>query len=78
MIANQTGTLENYCTKTVLNVDKLEKKIKRDCGQDECVGGTGERNQKLWLSVSDRLDKYAHHLQFAFSTCVIFMVKFFD
>ena len=35
----------------------------------ECVDGTREGNQKLWLSVSDRLDKYAHHLhgQFALS-----------
>ena len=28
----------------------------------ECVDGTRQGNQKLWLSVSDRLDKYAHHL----------------
>ena len=44
----------------------------------ECVAGTRELgNQKLWLSVSDRLDKYTHHLhdQSAFLTCVIFMVR---
>ena len=76
MEANQTETLENYCTNTVLNVDKLEKKLNgvaarvnvwvelgkgtRSCG---CQCPTGSINMHITYN--------------SFSTCVIFKIKFF-